>query len=78
MAVGSPLIAQPARARSSRLDLPSGPVRTVTPVLEIATLSWAHRFNNTRLHGALGHVPPVESELQHYRQITAQQQALPA
>ena len=56
---------------------PDGPWRTVED-LEIATLSWVHWFNNNRLHSALGHVPPVEFEEQHYRSITAAQQPLPA
>ncbi len=54
-----------------------GPWRSVED-LELATLSWVHWFNNVRLHSALGHVPPVEVEQEHYRQITAGQQPLPA
>jgi len=38
-----------------------GPVRTVDD-LELRTLTWVHWFNQTRLHSALGHVPPVEYE----------------
>ena len=53
-----------------------GPVRTVDD-LELRTLTWVHWFNQTRLHGALGHVPPVEFEQEHYRQITPAQQPLP-
>lgn len=45
-----------------------GPWRTVDDV-ELATLSWVHWFNNTRLHGALGDVPPVEFEAAHYAQL---------
>ena len=33
-------------------------------------------FNETRLHGEIGHVPPVEFEADYYRQINAQQQPL--
>jgi len=45
-----------------------GPVRTVDD-LELRTLTWVHWFNQTRLHSALGHVPPVEFEEDHNRQI---------
>lgn len=38
-----------------------GPWRTVADV-ELATLSWVHWFNNQRLHGYLGDVPPAEYE----------------
>jgi putative transposase len=54
-----------------------GPWRSVED-LELATLSWVHWFNTTRLHSALGHRPPVEVEQEYYRSITAEQQPLPA
>ena len=38
-----------------------GPVRTVDD-LELRTLTWVHWFNQTRLHSALGQVPPVDYE----------------
>ena len=38
-----------------------GPWRTVEDV-ELATLGWVHWFNNQRLHGYLGDVPPAEYE----------------
>jgi putative transposase len=38
-----------------------GPWKTVAD-LELATLSWVHWFNNQRLHGYLGDVPPTEYE----------------
>jgi len=53
-----------------------GPVRTVDD-LELRTLSWVYWFNQTRLHSALGHVPPIEFEQEHNRQITPAQQPLP-
>ena len=43
-----------------------GPFRTVDE-LELATLSWVDWFNVDRLHGELGHVPPVEFEDAYYR-----------
>jgi putative transposase len=38
-----------------------GPWKTIADV-ELATLSWVHRFNTQRLHGYLGDVPPAEYE----------------
>jgi putative transposase len=38
--------------------------------LERETAAWVHWYNTTRLHSAIGHVPPVEHE-QHYRDRTA-------
>jgi putative transposase len=40
---------------------PDGPWRGVDD-LELATLDWAHWFNEARLHSAIGYVPPVEYE----------------
>jgi len=42
-----------------------GPWRGVDD-LELATLSWVHWFNHTRLHGSIGHVPPAEFEAAHH------------
>jgi putative transposase len=53
-----------------------GPWRGVDD-LELATLSWVHWFNQTRLHSSIGHVPPLEYEAEHYHQITTPQQPLP-
>ena len=52
-----------------------GPVRTVDD-LELRTLTWVHWFNQTRLHSALGHVPPIEFEQAYYRQNNLAQQPL--
>jgi putative transposase len=41
--------------------------------LELATLSWVHWFNEQRLHGHCGDIPPAEFEAAHY----AAQQAAP-
>jgi putative transposase len=37
---------------------------------------WVHWFNQTRLHSALGHVPPIEFEQAYYRQNSPAQQPL--
>jgi putative transposase len=42
-----------------------GPWRTLTDV-EIATAEWIEWYNNRRLHGEIGHVPPVEYETEFY------------
>jgi len=44
-----------------------GPWRNVEHV-ELATLSWVDWFNNRRLFGPLGYVPPVEFEQVYYQQ----------
>jgi putative transposase len=45
--------------------------------LELATLDWVHWFNHHRLHGSIGHVPPIEYETEYYRQNPTAQQPLP-
>ncbi len=45
-----------------------GPWRTVDEV-ELATLGWVSWFNDTRLHGTLGDIPPAEYEEVHYGQL---------
>ena len=47
-----------------------GPWRGVDD-LELATLSWVAWFNETRLHSAIGHVPPTEYEAAHYAHNTS-------
>jgi putative transposase len=54
-----------------------GPWRGVDE-LELATLSWVHWFNTHRLHSSLGHVPPIEYETEHYRQIQTHEQDRPS
>ena len=56
------------RLYKSELIRAQGPWRTVDDV-ELATLAWADWFNNTRLHGTLGDIPPVEFEAAHYPQL---------
>ena len=43
-----------------------GPWRNADDV-ELATLEWVHWWNTTRLHSAVGHVPPAEFEANYYR-----------
>jgi putative transposase len=52
----------------SELITMRGPWRIVDDV-ELATLSWVHRWNTTRLHSAIGHVPPDEFEAAHYAHL---------
>lgn len=44
-----------------------GPWRAVDD-LELATLGWVHWFNNQRLHGTLGDIPPAEFEAAYHHQ----------
>jgi putative transposase len=54
-----------------------GPWLTVE-ALELATLVWVDWWNETRLHSAIGDIPPVEYERNYHRdKITARQQPLP-
>jgi transposase InsO family protein len=46
-----------------------GPWRSVDGV-EYATLEWVDRFNNRRLLGPIGYVPPAEFEAAYYQQLT--------
>lgn len=50
---------------------PGGPWRGVDD-LELATLGWVSWFNQTRLHGSLGYVPPVEYEAAHHAALLEQ------
>lgn len=45
-----------------------GPWRSIDD-LELATLAWVDWFNNRRLHGTLGDVPPAEYEANHYARL---------
>ncbi len=47
----------------SELIFNRGPWRTVEDV-ELATLAWVYWWNTTRLHSAIGHIPPAEFERQ--------------
>src|SRR5690606_8121131 len=54
----------------TELIRPRGPWRSVEDV-ELATPEWVWWFNNQRLLGSIGHVPPVEKEQEHYRNLGA-------
>ena len=47
-----------------------GPWRSVDEV-EYATLEWVHWYNTKRLLGPIGHLPPIEHELNYYQQLSA-------
>jgi len=51
----------------SELIYNRGPWRNVEDV-ELATLSWVHWWNHSRLLEPIGHVPPAEFEAAYYRQ----------
>lgn len=36
--------------------------------LELATLSWVHWFNESRLHSSIGYLTPLEKENEYYRE----------
>ncbi len=46
----------------------SGPYETLSDV-EFATAGWVHWYNTTRLHSAIGLVPPIEYEHTHYTEL---------
>ena len=47
-----------------------GPWKTLADV-ELATAEYIDWFNNRRLHGAIGHIPPAEHEANYYAQNEA-------
>jgi putative transposase len=51
----------------TELIKPRGPWRGLAPV-ELATAEWVDWYNTTRLHSAIGHVPPAEYESIYYAQ----------
>ena len=44
-----------------------GPWRSLEDV-EYATLEWIEWYNNRRLFGAIGNIPPTEFEERHYQE----------
>ena len=55
----------------TELVYPRGPWSRLEDV-ELATLEWVWWFNNHRLFGPLGHVPPTEFEEQYRSRLTSQ------
>lgn len=51
----------------------AGPYKTLADV-EYATAGWVDWYNNRRLHGTLGMIPPTEYEQAHYAALTREQQ----
>ena len=51
----------------TELIKPGGPWRTLDDV-EFATLEYLDWYNNHRLHGEIGHLPPTKHEALYYRQ----------
>ncbi|WUE12981.1 integrase core domain-containing protein [Nonomuraea sp. NBC_00507] len=51
----------------TELIKPRGPWRSLADV-ELATAEWVDWFNATRLHSAIGHLPPEEYEALYYAQ----------
>ncbi len=45
--------------------------------LELATLNWVWWFNHIRLHGEIGHLPPIEYETNYYRHNQSQDHQAP-
>ena len=54
-----------------------GPWKTREAV-ELATLEWVSWFNNQRLLGPIGYIPPAEAEANYYRQLASQAVAMAA
>src|SRR5690606_14619338 len=50
-----------------------GPVRTADE-LDLATLSWVHWCNESRLHSSIGYLTPIEKENEYHREINTQRQ----
>ena len=50
-----------------------GPYKTLADV-EYATAGWVDWYNNRRLHGSLGMVPPVEYEQAHHAALKPEMQ----
>jgi len=50
-----------------------GPYKTLADV-EYATAGWVDWYNNRRLHGSFGNIPPVEYEQAHYAALKPEPQ----
>ena len=47
-----------------------GPWRSLEAV-EVATMNWVDWYNNRRLFGSIGDIPPTEAEANHYAALRA-------
>ncbi|HEY8978148.1 MAG TPA: IS3 family transposase [Streptomyces sp.] len=56
----------------TELIKPRRPWKSLSQV-ELATAEWVDWYNHRRLHGEIGHVPPVEYEANHYKESTKPQ-----
>ncbi|WP_328829066.1 IS3 family transposase [Streptomyces sp. NBC_00252] len=56
----------------TELIKPRRPWKSLSQV-ELATAEWVDWYNHRRLHGEIGHVPPVEYEANHYMEPTKPQ-----
>ncbi|MCH5678000.1 IS3 family transposase [Streptomyces gilvus] len=56
----------------TELIKPQRPWKTLSQV-ELATAEWVDWYNHRRLHGEIGHVPPVEYEASYYTESTKPQ-----
>ncbi|MFE7046729.1 IS3 family transposase, partial [Streptomyces atratus] len=56
----------------TELIKPQRPWKTLSQV-ELATAEWTDWYNHRRLHGEIGHVPPVEYEANYYMESTKPQ-----
>ncbi|WP_099052229.1 IS3 family transposase [Streptomyces zinciresistens] len=56
----------------TELIKPQRPWKTLSQV-ELATAEWVDWYNHRRLHGEIGHVPPVEYEVSYYTESTKPQ-----
>ncbi|WP_393101724.1 IS3 family transposase [Streptomyces sp. LN325] len=56
----------------TELIKPQRPWKTLSQV-ELATAEWVDWYNHRRLHGEIGHIPPVEYETNYYTELTKPQ-----
>ena len=76
-ALDNPLMESAIGLYKTELIKRRGPWRTL-PDVELGTAEWIDWYNNRRLHGEMGHVPPVEYETAFYlNQPKLQLQAQP-
>ncbi len=52
----------------TELIKPRRPWKTLSDV-ELATAEWVDWYNHRRLHGEIGHIPPVECEANYYTEL---------